>query len=108
MELIQLIAILFALFAFSRVVLRFKDKAIMFNEFIFWSTVWIAVLIVAAHPATASLVSELVGVGRPVDLILYVSIILLFYLIFRLYVKIESNERSVTILTRELAKAKPK
>ena len=103
MELIQILIILFALFAFSRVVLRFKDGAITFREFVFWSIAWIAIIFVTVIPSTVAFASNIVGGGRTMDFVVYVSIIVLFYLMFRLYVKIESVEHAITNLTREIA-----
>ena len=103
MEVIQILAIVFALFAFSRAVLRFKDGAIKIREFVMWNVVWIAVIVVAALPPTAIFISTFLGVQRAVDLIVYVSIIVMFYLIFRIYVKTEKMEHSITTIARELA-----
>ncbi|MEM4282378.1 MAG: DUF2304 family protein [Candidatus Woesearchaeota archaeon] len=100
---IQIVIILFALFAFSRAVLRLKDKAITVGEFIFWSALWGFVIILAAHPAVGSIFSETFGVRRTVDFVIYVSLLLLFYLIFRIYVKTERLEQAITKLTRVLA-----
>lgn len=103
MEVIQILAIVFALFAFSRAVLRFKDGHITAKEFFLWSFVWIAVIVVAVLPSTVDFVSKLFGVQSAIDLIVYVSIIMMFYLIFRLYVKIEKQEHAVSTLTRAVA-----
>jgi len=103
MEVIQILAIVFALFAFSRVVLRLRDAEIATKEFIWWSFVWIAVIVVAILPSTASFVSNLFGVQRAIDLIVYASIIAMFYLMFRIYVKTEKIEHAVSTLTRAVA-----
>lgn len=108
MEPIQIIAILFALFAFSRAVLRVRAGEITAKEFIFWSAIWILVIVVVLMPSTTTFVSSALGVGRPIDLVVYGGIVSLFYLIFRLYVKIEHTERLLTKLTREIALKKPK
>ena len=108
MELMQILIILFALFAFSRAVLRLRGKEITAKEFFLWSVVWIAVIVVAALPSTAIFVSSALGIGRAVDLLLYASIIVLFYLMFRLYVKAEKLEHAITSLTREVAIKKAK
>ena len=108
MEIIQILIILFALFAFSRAVLRLKGGEIKTKEFFLWSIVWIAVIVVAAHPSTAMFVSSALGIGRAVDLLLYASIIILFYLMFRLYVKTEKMEQGITKLAREIAIKKAK
>ena len=101
--LIQVLIMIFALFAWSRAILRLKSKNIGLGELLFWSIIRIAVIVVALFPEIISNLSEIAGVGRAVDLVVYVSIIVLFYLIFRLYVIIDSKNREMTTLVRELA-----
>jgi len=103
MQIIQIIGILFALFAYSRTSLRFKDKRITAKEFLFWTIVWVGVIIVAIIPGVMSGLSRFLGIGRPIDIIVYASIIILFYLIFRIYVKIEDVEQNITKIVRETA-----
>lgn len=103
MEIIQLIIILFALFALSRAILRFKDRKISISELIFWGIIWGAVIVLAIIPGVIMSLSQFLGIGRPVDLVVYLSIILLFYLIFRLYVKTESVEQEITRIVREIS-----
>jgi len=102
-SIIQILLILFALFAWSRAFLRMRGKNISIGEFSFWSIVWLAVIIIGLFPELISNLSEIVGIGRGTDLAIYVSIILLFYLMFRLYVKVDSQNREVTKLVREIA-----
>ena len=103
MELIQILVIVFALFALSRAVLRLKGNEIRLKEFLLWSFVWVVAIVITALPSTAIFVSRLFGVGRAVDLIMYIGLIVNFYLMFRLYVKAEKMEHAITILTRENA-----
>jgi small membrane protein len=100
---IQVVIILFALFAWSRAMLRLRDSNISIGEFSFWSLIWSVVIIVAIFPDLISNLSTIVGIGRGVDLALYASIILLFYLTFRLYVKIDAQSKETTKLVREIA-----
>lgn len=103
MPLIQIFAIVFSLFAWSRAVLRYKDRKISTNEFIFWSIIWMGVIIVAFIPGIAGFLSESIGTKRPIDVIVYSSIILLFYLIFRIYVKLDQINTDITKIVRELS-----
>jgi small membrane protein len=103
MEIIQVLIVIFALFALSRAYLRFKDNRLSKNEFLFWTAVWLAVIVIAFIPNLTSQVSNLLGIGRGIDLIVYISIIILFYIIFRLYVKIENVKSDVTMLVRKFA-----
>ena len=59
MELIQIIAILFALFALSRAMLRLKDKSMNAAQFVFWGVLWAAVIVVAIVPEITLFFSNL-------------------------------------------------
>ncbi|PIY60708.1 DUF2304 domain-containing protein, partial [Candidatus Woesearchaeota archaeon CG_4_10_14_0_8_um_filter_47_5] len=98
MQMIQIMAILFALFATSRVILRLRDRKLSTREFIFWMFLWLSVILFAFAPTLPQLFSEFFGIGRPVDLVIYLSILLLFYLMFRLYVRIDQLEQNITKL----------
>ena len=109
MQAIQVIIIIFDLFALSRAVLRFKDNKLTKNEFMFWILIWGAVIVISIIPSVISPISNIFGIARGMDLIVYLSIIILFYLIFRLYVKLESVEKEITLVVRRIAlKNKPK
>ncbi|MBI2547984.1 DUF2304 family protein [Candidatus Woesearchaeota archaeon] len=105
---IQIVSLLFVAFALSRTVLRWKDKQIGTRELMFWTIIWVGVLFVAFLPQLTSSFSLLLGVGRGVDLVIYLSIVLLFYLNFRIYVQIDNLERKMTKIVRSLSIEKPK
>jgi hypothetical protein len=100
---VQILAIVFGLFAFSRAFLRWKEGKIKLAELLFWGGIWVLAIIFGIFPQTLGLFSEIVGFGRGLDFILSISIIVMFYLIFRLYVKLDENEQNVTRLVREIA-----
>lgn len=105
---IQILIILFALFAWSRAILRFKDGAIKWNELLFWSFLWGALIVLTVNPAITFFFSKLVGIERGVDFFLYLSVMLLFYLIFRIYVKLDNMDQEITKVVREVALKKRK
>ena len=102
-EPIQVIFIIFVLFALSRAWLRYREGSIKATEFAFWLILWISAIIIVALPRSVGYISRLLGIGRPADLILYVAVILLFYLIFRIYVAIDGIEHKITKIVREVA-----
>ena len=102
---IQLFLLVFIIFFLSRVYLRSREKVISTKASLFWLSVWVIALIGVILPATTSKIASLLGVGRGVDVILYLAISLLFYLVFRLYVVIEDVRREITALIREIALA---
>ena len=102
-QLLQLIIVLFVFFTLSRTLLRFKDKKINFGELLFWTLLWTFVVIFSLVPDLLSSITVLIGISRPLDFATYSSVLLLFYLIFRLYIKQETTNQDVTKLTREIA-----
>ncbi len=101
--LIKLLVTLFVLFAVSRVFLRFRDGSMGLVGMIGWSLLWIGIEVFVWLPKVSDAFAHLIGVGRGVDALVYVSIVGLFYGMFRLYVKMESIEHEITNLVRNIA-----
>jgi small membrane protein len=100
---LEIVASIFIVFAVSRVILRMKDHKLTFAELFFWLSVWACMIVVVFFPQVTEFFASLLGIGRGIDVIIYVSIALLFYLVFRLYIKIVELEREITLLVRELS-----
>ena len=98
---LKLILAGFIAFAFSRAILRFKDKSISFREFLFWSLLWTGAAILTFSPQLSDVAAASFGIGRGADIAFFLSIIILFYVIFRLYVKIDKLDRDITTVTIE-------
>ena len=107
-SLFSAILIIFALFAISRALLRLWDKEITYSAFFFWLALWAILIVVSLLPAISVFFANLFGVNRGVDLFVYASIILLFYLLFRLYVRCDNLSEQITLLVREIAKERAK
>lgn len=100
---IKIILLLFVIFAESRVIMRWRDKAISFGECTVWTTLWSLAVVIIVVPELTSRVANVLGVGRGADLVVYASILLLFYVQFRHQVRLERMERNITELTRAQA-----
>lgn len=100
---IQLVLLAFIIFAISRVFLRAREKTLTLQTALFWTLIWIAALVGVILPKTTTKIASIFGVGRGVDVIVYISLALLFYLIFRMYVMIEDLRHEITYLVREIA-----
>jgi len=103
MELIQIVGAVFALFALSRVILQLKRRSMTLNEGLFWMFVWGSVVVFLIFPEFFGYIANILGVGRGVDALMYISIVVLFYLIYRLYAKVDTLERQITYIVREIA-----
>jgi hypothetical protein len=104
----QIIVIIFCAYAALRAAQKVKARGLGSRWGIFWLAFWLVVGTVVALPWTTSLLATRLGVTRGVDLVIYVSVIALFYLVFRLTLKIEKLEANITRLVREVAIANGK
>ena len=104
---IQIVLLIFVIFAISRVILRLKEKVLSTQMAFFWVLIWLAALVGILLPKTTTKIASFFGVGRGVDVIVYISLALLFYLVFRIYVMIEDLRHEITNLIRELALQNP-
>jgi len=94
---------MFSLFAISRIILRAKDKKIKKTNALLWIVVFGAILVLSLMPKAMSIISKIFGVQRGVDLFIYISIILLFYLSFKVYMILETLNQDITKCVREIA-----
>ncbi len=86
----------------------FKDKAGLVKS-LFWLVFWFSVLVFIWLPKDIiDQFGSLIGVGRGIDALVYLSIIALFYLILKLNSRIDKLEMNITKLVRELAKVNVK
>ena len=100
---IQIVLIAFAAFAISRVVLRFRRGGMPLWQLAAWTFFWAMAIVVVLRPETASALARVLGVGRGADVIVYLAVVAAFYLIFRLFAKLEDVERQITRLVRDEA-----
>jgi hypothetical protein len=100
---IQILLLAFLFFAFTRVILRFREGTISLGMFLFWAGFWILASIGIIKPDFTTFVAKKIGIGRGADAVIYASLLILFYLIFRLSVALENLRHEVTKIIRELA-----
>jgi hypothetical protein len=100
---IQVIVVGFALFALVLLVSRFRKRGLGGLEFFVWFTFWIAVGVVGVDPDITYRFAGLIGVGRGVDAVIYVTLLMLCYLAFRQRITARHHEQQITALVRKLA-----
>jgi hypothetical protein len=104
MSFFNLIILIIGLFVISRVVLRWKDKQLTMKSGIFWVVLWTLIFGISIYPKLSQKIASWIGIGRGVDSAFFIAVILLFYLIFRLYIKIDKIDKDLTSLVVELSK----
>ncbi|MEI8343331.1 MAG: DUF2304 family protein [Candidatus Moraniibacteriota bacterium] len=104
MIILRIATSIFVFFAISRAYLRFKDRSLGATGFFLWTSIWALALLFIFDPNLSSIIAELTGLGRGADAAFLLSIILIFYLIFRLYIKIDTIDKNLTTLVIKLSK----
>lgn len=100
---IQILIILFAIFAVVRTLSQLRRQKTSRVAAAGWSLFWIAAIVVVLRPETTQWLATRLGVGRGADVVIYFSLAALFFLVFRLFVKLEEVEREISRLVRSIA-----
>jgi len=101
--LIQILGSIFLVFALSRVYLRIRDRSLKISEMVMWVIIFGSILLFVVDPEITSTLADFVGLRRGTDLVVYASIALLFYLIFRISVLLENIKYSQVLIIRGIA-----
>lgn len=101
MGILEIIVLLFCVFALSRVVLRWRSGEVTAREAAFWVVIWLAIIAVVLLQSQLQLLGNMFDSRRPVDILIYGSILLLFYLVFRIYVKLDNLTAEITTVVRQ-------
>ncbi len=91
----------FALFAIVSVLKKKKEGLLGPKGVFFWAIFWLLAIILVILPNSTVVVANYLGIGRGTDLILYISLAVIFFILFRLHVKIESIGRDITKVVRK-------
>lgn len=97
------IIIIFSLFVIYKAGIRFKNKDITKRELFLWIIFWITVIVATLMPKNIDKIAQFAGVERGADLIVYLSIMVIFYLVFRILVSLEKNNREITTIVQKIA-----
>ena len=103
----QIIIFVFILVVLLKTIRRLQEKQITAPMFGLWLILWLGVAVITYQPEIINRLANWVGVGRGSDLVVYVALLAVFYLLFRIFVKIEAVEKRLSRLVRERLKEFP-
>lgn len=101
--LLQIVLIVFLFFAVSRVLLQLRQRKLTIGSFLFWGLIFFTAIIGVIDPNITTKAARFLGIGRGADAVIYFSIVILFYLIFRLTIVIEEIRYEITNIIRQIA-----
>jgi hypothetical protein len=97
----QIFFIFFSLIAIYIGFQRKKQNLLDSKGFIFFTVFWILVILVVAWPESSNKIARILGIGRGSDLIIYVALCAISFVLFKINMKIEKINRDITKLVRK-------
>ncbi|MFA6427914.1 MAG: DUF2304 domain-containing protein [Candidatus Buchananbacteria bacterium] len=101
--LIQIILVLVILLTLSRIWLKYRAQEVSGQEFLAWLIFWLGAGLIVLNPGWATSLANILGVGRGSDLAVYLAVLGLYYLIFKIFLRLAKLEKNLTKLTRQEA-----
>jgi hypothetical protein len=100
LSLLQWCFVIVALLAVGRTVHKARMRAIPRVWAAVWSFAWLGLGVVASLPKTTDLLAARFGVSRGADLVVYVAVGALLWMVFHLVVKVEGVQWQLTQFVR--------
>jgi hypothetical protein len=104
MSLIQISILLFIFVVVAKTAMKLKRGDITFSFFVLWLLFWLAVATITLRTEILDWLAIKVGVGRGADLVVYLALLTLFYLLFKVSVAIGRIEKRISEIVRHRAK----
>ena len=98
----QVCSVILATIAISKSYVDFRARRESLQMFFLWTFTWTSIVIVAVFPSIIDFLIKTgaeTGTGR----VLGMALVFLFFLLYRVYVKLERLEQQITMLVQEIA-----
>jgi hypothetical protein len=100
----KLFSLLLAGVSISKSYVDFRARRESLQLFLFWSITWIGIVVIALYPPIVDiLLSRFGGGGAGIGTFFGMSIVFLFFVVYRMYVKLERIEQKLTKTIQEIA-----
>lgn len=104
---IKILAVLFAIVAVRRVIVRYRRGGALTLELVLWTLVFSSIGIVVFIPSTTDRFAHWLGVSSGFNALTFLAVAALFFAVFRLIARVQTIERDLTKLVRAQALASP-
>lgn len=102
-SLVALLTPLFSLLMIIRSLSLYWKKKQTWRELIVWVLLWLGIGLVAFYPAVLDVLPPVVGIKSGVNVLVFFGFVVLFYGLFRLFIKVEDLEEKIVKMNRHRA-----
>jgi hypothetical protein len=99
---LQIIITVLVVLALVVVVSKKRQNKMTLTQAGAWFVMWLVVLIVFWYPESTNYLASTLGIGRGADLIIYVAILAMFYMMFRMYLRVDKLNSDITEVVRKV------
>jgi len=103
MNLFQYLIVVFIIYTVVKMSLKLKRSVITLPVYFIWLVLWLSIGVLALMPQVLTYVAEFVGVGRGVDLAIYMAILAILYVIFKIYLRLEKLDRNISEIVQKVS-----
>lgn len=101
----QILALIYSIFMIFLSYTSYKRKELDYKEFIFWSSLWVGVLILIVFPGLFLVISMGFKYNRILDIAYNIAFLIIFLIVFQMYKKINILNKSIENIVRQIALA---
>ena len=98
---LQILITIFVIFSLLKLFGQKQSNKLSLFNFVIWAIVWLIVLLVFWQPEITSYLANILGIGRGADLVVYLAVLAIIYLLFRVFVRLNKIEAEITKLVRD-------
>ena len=99
----KIFSIVLAGVAISKSYVDFRSKRESVQMFLFWTVTWVGIVVVALFPSIVDSLIALGGGRVGIGTFLGMALVFLFFLMYRMYVRLERLEQKLTLVVQDLA-----
>src|SRR4051812_26440501 len=97
----QVFSLILAIIAISKSYVDFRARRESLQMFVLWTLMWTAIVFVALVPQSVNVL--LGGSSAGVGTFLGMALVFVFFLLYRVYARVERLEQKITALVQEVA-----
>lgn len=98
----QLLLSTLILLIIVRTIIVYKRGSFSKNFLVIWLCLWTSVIVLIFQQELVIQIAHEVGISRGVDLVIYISLIVIFYLIYQMMIWFYDIDRKITELARKI------